>query len=44
MEWLNEKTILTPKDSCSFHLCWTNNGSDPCGIRLCGTKYCIINY
>jgi len=48
MEWKNDP--INPigenkRDSCMAHGCWIRNNSDgPCGIRICGGRYCFLDY
>lgn len=48
MEWINKpKKGIKPMDNCTFYLCFTRENpcgdKNPCGYKICATKYCVID-
>lgn len=48
MKWLQNPNNNNEKATCGLHTCWSRNTPDNCNldnciIRLCGTKFCIID-
>lgn len=47
MEWIQPPTEK-PKAACGVHVCWDYEDHDPypdpCGLRICVLKLCLINY
>lgn len=49
MEWLqNPNDPPIGKAACGVHVCWAYEDDDPypdpCGLRVCVTKFCFQNY
>ena len=49
MEWINlPNNGDVTDDICSINICWDRDEAcgdkNSCGIKLCITRYCVINY
>lgn len=48
MEWVKEPENVTygaeTRDSCSFRFCWSREDDGPCGLNVCITKFCYMQY
>jgi hypothetical protein len=47
MEWIQDPNPIPDPVACGVHFCWAYEGSgpiDPCGLRVCVTKFCFANY
>ena len=35
---------LIPSAICAFHICWNRSKDDPCGVRVCITRFgCYVD-